>query len=82
MVRQAGVPVVENGSLPRKPLDMAVSYSNREAAQAMTLHLGRLGYKKIGFREPLIPSTTSALGERFEGLSAASSSWAKRRTRA
>src|SRR3546814_14831976 len=28
---------------------MAVSYSNSEAAKAMTLHLGRLGYKKIAF---------------------------------
>jgi LacI family gluconate utilization system Gnt-I transcriptional repressor len=49
MIRQSGVPVVENGNLPRRPLDMAVSYSNREAAQAMTLHLGRLGYKRIAF---------------------------------
>jgi LacI family gluconate utilization system Gnt-I transcriptional repressor len=49
MIRQAGVPVVENGNLPRAPLDMAVSYSNRDAAQAMTLHLGRLGYRKIAF---------------------------------
>lgn len=49
MIRQAGVPVVENGNLPRQPLDMAVSYSNRDAAQAMTLHLGRLGYRRIAF---------------------------------
>jgi LacI family transcriptional regulator, gluconate utilization system Gnt-I transcriptional repressor len=49
MIRQSGVPVVENGNLPRQPVDMAVSYSNRDAAQAMTLHLGRLGYKKIAF---------------------------------
>ena len=49
MVRQSGVPVVENGNLPRDPLDMVVSYSNRDAAFAMTMHLGRLGYKRIGF---------------------------------
>jgi LacI family gluconate utilization system Gnt-I transcriptional repressor len=49
MIRQAGVPVIENGNLPRQPIDMAVSYSNRDAAQAMTLHLGRLGYKRIAF---------------------------------
>jgi LacI family transcriptional regulator, gluconate utilization system Gnt-I transcriptional repressor len=49
MIRHSGVPVVENGNLPRQPLDMAVSYSNRDAAEAMTLHLGRLGYKKIAF---------------------------------
>jgi LacI family gluconate utilization system Gnt-I transcriptional repressor len=49
MIRQSGVPVVENGNIPRKPLDMAVSYSNRAAAHAMTMHLGRLGYTKIAF---------------------------------
>jgi LacI family transcriptional regulator, gluconate utilization system Gnt-I transcriptional repressor len=38
MIRQSGVPVVENGNLPRRPLDMVVSYSNREASMAMTLH--------------------------------------------
>jgi LacI family transcriptional regulator, gluconate utilization system Gnt-I transcriptional repressor len=49
MIRQAGVPVVENGNLPRRPLDMVVSYSNSDAAFAMTMHLGRLGYKRIAF---------------------------------
>jgi LacI family transcriptional regulator, gluconate utilization system Gnt-I transcriptional repressor len=49
MIRQSGVPVVENGNLPEKPVDMAVSYSNRAAGYAMTMHLGRLGYRKIAF---------------------------------
>jgi len=49
LVRQTGVPAIETGNLPAKPLDMAVSYSNFEAARAMTLHLARLGYRKIGF---------------------------------
>ena len=49
MIRASDVPVVESGNLPRHPLDMAVSYSNSEAAKAMTLYLGRLGYKKIAF---------------------------------
>jgi len=48
-VRQAGVPVIENGNIPKDPLDMAVSYSNEEAAFAMTMHLGRMGYRHIGF---------------------------------
>ena len=43
------MPVVETGNLPAEPLDMAVSYSNFEAARAMTTHLGRLGYRRIGF---------------------------------
>ncbi|MDJ0388732.1 LacI family DNA-binding transcriptional regulator [Roseomonas sp. E05] len=47
MIRRAGVPVVEIGNLPADPLDMVVSYSNHEAARAMTLHLARLGYRRI-----------------------------------
>ena len=36
LVRKTGVPVIETGNLPADPLDMAVSYSNFEAARAMT----------------------------------------------
>ncbi|MCK8787667.1 LacI family DNA-binding transcriptional regulator [Roseomonas sp. NAR14] len=49
MIRRAGVPVVENGTLVDDPLDMVVSYSNEGAARAMTLHLARLGYRRLGF---------------------------------
>jgi LacI family gluconate utilization system Gnt-I transcriptional repressor len=49
MLRGAKVPVVENGDIPDEPIDMVASYSNRAAAKAMTLHLARLGYKRIGF---------------------------------
>jgi LacI family gluconate utilization system Gnt-I transcriptional repressor len=49
LVEKTGVPTIETGNLPRKPLDMAVAYSNFEAARAMTIHLARLGYRKIGF---------------------------------
>ncbi len=49
MIQHSGVPVVENGTLTPEPLDMVVSYSNEDAAQAMTLHLARLGYRRIGF---------------------------------
>ena len=48
-IRKSGVPVVENGNIPTEPVDMAVSYSNRAAAYAMTMHLGRLGYRNIAF---------------------------------
>lgn len=47
LIRRAGVPVVENGTLTDDPLDMVVSYSNADAARAMTLHLLRLGYRRI-----------------------------------
>jgi len=49
LIGNTDVPVVETGNLPAEPLDMAVSYSNFEAARAMTTHLGRLGYRRIGF---------------------------------
>ncbi len=49
MVRDAGVPTVEIGRLTRTPLDMCVSYSGNAAAKAMVLHLGGLGYRRIGF---------------------------------
>ncbi|MBL6615566.1 MAG: LacI family DNA-binding transcriptional regulator [Reyranella sp.] len=49
LLARTDIPVVETGNLPAKPIDMAVSYSNFDAARAMTSHLGRLGYKRIGF---------------------------------
>lgn len=49
MLQRSGIPVIETGDLPPQPVDMAVSYSNFEAARAMTLHLGARGYRHIGF---------------------------------
>ncbi|MEX0757955.1 MAG: LacI family DNA-binding transcriptional regulator, partial [Tistlia sp.] len=49
LVRNAGVPVIETGDLSRDPLDIVVSYSNFEAAKAMTRYLFRRGYRRIGF---------------------------------
>lgn len=49
MLRASETPVVENGDFPVDPVDMVVSYSNRAAAKAMTLHLMRLGYDRIAF---------------------------------
>jgi LacI family gluconate utilization system Gnt-I transcriptional repressor len=47
MLEATGIPVVETGDLPESPIDMVASYSNFEAAKAMTHHLARLGYKSI-----------------------------------
>ncbi len=47
MLEATGIPVVEAGDLPEHPFDMAASYSNYEAAKAMTHHLARLGYRSI-----------------------------------
>lgn len=49
MIRGSGVPVVESGDVPEEPIDMVVSYSNRAASKAMTLHLARLGHRRIVF---------------------------------
>ena len=49
MIRRANVPVIETGDVPREPIDMVVSYSNAEAAKAMTVHLASRGYRSIGF---------------------------------
>jgi len=49
LIRAAGIPIVETGDLVRAPLDMAVSYSNFNAAKEMTLYLAGRGYKSIGF---------------------------------
>jgi len=49
LIAQAMVPVVEIGDLTQHPLDMAVSYSNHQAAKAMTLHLAGRGRRRIGF---------------------------------
>jgi LacI family gluconate utilization system Gnt-I transcriptional repressor len=49
LLKGAGIPVVEAGDLPRDPVDMVVSYSNFTSAKAMTMHLGRKGYRRIGF---------------------------------
>jgi LacI family gluconate utilization system Gnt-I transcriptional repressor len=49
LLARSDLPVIETGNLPATPLDMAVSYSNFEAAKAMVLHLARLGHRKIGF---------------------------------
>lgn len=49
MIERAGVPVIETGDIPRSPIDMVASYSNAEAAKAMTMHLAARGYRRIGF---------------------------------
>lgn len=49
MIKEAGVPCVETGNLIKQPIDMAVGFSNYEAAFAMTEYLIGKGYRRIGF---------------------------------
>ena len=49
LISSIGVPTVEVGNLVERPIDLCVSYSNFDAAKAMTIHLGRLGYRRMAF---------------------------------
>lgn len=70
MIERAGVPVIETGDVPRDPIDMVVSYSNAEAAKAMTLHLASRNYRRIGFVS-LDTKTNRRARERQRGYFAA-----------
>ena len=49
LIREAAIPCVETGNLGSAPIEMAVGFSNRDAARAMTEHLIGQGYRRIGF---------------------------------
>ncbi len=70
LLRKASIPIVEVGDLTRRPLDMAVSYSNFAAAQAMTRHLLARGYRRIAFAS-LPPAITARSAARLRGYQAA-----------
>lgn len=52
MLVQAGIPIVEGANLRDDPIDMLVSFSNFDAAKALTRHLIDRGYRRIGFASP------------------------------
>lgn len=45
----SGIPIVETWSLPDKPLDIAVGYSDREAAETLAEYLLGKGYRKFAY---------------------------------
>jgi LacI family gluconate utilization system Gnt-I transcriptional repressor len=47
MLETTNVPVVEMGDLSKRPVDMVVSFSNFDAAKAMTMHFAERGYRSI-----------------------------------
>lgn len=49
LLERAGIPIVEMWDLPERPIDMAVGFSNSQAARAMVRHLHQQGYRRIGF---------------------------------
>lgn len=70
LLRNAAVPVVEIGTLPAAPIDMAVGYSNRDAAFAMTRYLINSGRRRIGFISAR-PSENDRAADRLAGYRAA-----------
>lgn len=49
LLKNAEIPCVETGNLIRQPIDMAIGFSNHDAACAMTEYLIARGYRRIGF---------------------------------
>lgn len=49
LLLSAGIPVVETWESTDEPIDVAVGFSNRDAARAMTLALVESGYRRIVF---------------------------------
>ncbi|HEX4765516.1 MAG TPA: LacI family DNA-binding transcriptional regulator [Lichenihabitans sp.] len=49
LLETVGIPVVETWESSDAPIDMAVGFSNREAARRMTLALVEAGYRRIVF---------------------------------
>ncbi|WP_340328215.1 LacI family DNA-binding transcriptional regulator [Microbaculum marinum] len=49
MLENSAAPVVELWNLPDNPFDVAVGFSNREAAYRMTMSLYEWGYRRIAF---------------------------------
>lgn len=70
LLRSFAIPVVETWETDDDPVDMAVGYSNRAAAHAMTVELIRSGYRRIAFVNGPMESNERAR-HRAEGYLAA-----------
>lgn len=67
IVVEANLPVVETWELPKNPLDMAVGFSNRQAAMAMTQYLLERGCKHPAIVGHDAPSDSRS-ADRVEGF--------------
>jgi LacI family gluconate utilization system Gnt-I transcriptional repressor len=70
MLAAARIPVVEMGTLAKKPIDLCVGYSNAKAAETMTEHLIRQGRRRIAL-VIANPNTNDRAAERLRGYQAA-----------
>lgn len=64
MLDNSQAPVIELWNLPRKPFDLAVGFSNRGAAYAMTRALYDWGYRRIGFMNLHYPHNDRSVDRR------------------
>jgi LacI family gluconate utilization system Gnt-I transcriptional repressor len=70
LLRKANIPVVEMGTLPAEPIEVAVGYSNEAAAREMTRYLIARGHRSIGFVSAP-PDSNDRAAARLRGYSAA-----------
>lgn len=66
VLRSRGLPVVETWDLSDDPIDLAVGFSNLEAARSMTLALAARGYRRIAFAG-VPPEREHRATQRLEG---------------
>ena len=58
LLEASGITVVETGAITQQPIDVVASYSNFDAAKAMTGHLIARGYRRIALVGPDIRERT------------------------
>jgi LacI family gluconate utilization system Gnt-I transcriptional repressor len=67
LLRNARLPVIEAGTLPGEPVDLAVGFSSRAAARAVIEHLAARGRRSIAYLHTPLDDNLR-LHERFAGV--------------
>lgn len=70
LLRHTKIPIVETWNLPSEPIDMAVGFSNHEAAVDMVRYLAKRGHRHIALVHPLLEANDRAI-DRLNGYRAA-----------
>jgi LacI family gluconate utilization system Gnt-I transcriptional repressor len=64
LLRKSGIPIVEVGQLTRRPIDMAVGFSNRAAAREVVRHMIERGYRRVAMISELQEESGRAMARR------------------
>lgn len=67
LLKRVGVPVVETWNISKRPVDMSVGFSNAAAAQEMTGHLIKAGYRRIAL-SARAEDTNDRTRDRYRGF--------------